>query len=119
MPVMQTLDDVLAEAPSKSRRVNMAGVTVGRHDLQSDVEVSLEACVQGRTVFFQVVHALPSSMHTVRVPLGQRLLSDEIALTVHASVDIGSPDACIDCQPVRTGKSAIVILGGLQYSKLV
>ena len=62
----------------------------------------------------RVVHANPSRMKTVRVPLaaGRRHEPNDFAVTVHNDVDVGGGALHVDIAPRRVGKSAVVLLKG-------
>ena len=117
------LDTVFAEPAAKRLRV-ATGLSLAA-DIDGDgCDVAADRSGfsgehPGRyTIHFRVVHAKPSLMHTVRVPLaaGRRLSSDHVAITVHEALGTAAGDcdktATVNLKPKRMGQTAVAALPG-------
>ena len=72
------------------------------------------------SLHFKVIHASPSNMHTIRMPVasGRRLARKELAVSMHSLVDIAGGARCVSLQPVRHGHSSVLILDDLPHYDL-
>ena len=90
-------------------------------DIASDALAQQMLSFEGHeVVHFQVVHVAPSNMRTVAVPLGagRRLAKGEIAISVHASQDLGDGKRHISMQPTSQGATCVAILSDLSAGDL-
>lgn len=81
LPGIVALDSVLSEHLAKRRRT---GESTAKVRLVPDVDDFVLAAepepLASSTVYFKVLHAMPSRMKTVKIPMGagRRLLADEV-----------------------------------------
>ena len=67
-------------------------------------------------LYFRVIHAKPSAMHTVRVPLaaGRRLSANHVAITTHKTMNLGSAEQVIESKPCSVEGASVVAMDGFE-----
>ena len=75
-----------------------------------------DALAEVPQLYFRVVHAKPSAMHTVRAPLaaGRRLSANHVAITTHKIMNVGSAETVIESKPCSVKGASVVAVDGFE-----